>query len=192
MAVAPLANASRANPLPHTFVGDGAISASVSLDSTGVLTSTAEFSSVTLGVCADVTPIVGTITPPTLVRDGVPETGVGGGCFPFSSVYGDDTGSTVVVHAEEVGLMAPVYIACVDVDGDGICAPTTGDEYNVCAHTRAGDVSILVASTPCTIYENPSATANPFVYVAVVASLSVDGTTVVPQATPTGSIWLVN
>src|SRR5438128_2413509 len=95
--LAPEASAlgSAAQPMAHPYVGVSLTNAIVNVDEStplGDVVASASSSTTIVGVCLDLSPIVQTFPlPPQLDRDGVAETGVGGGCFAFHTIYGDDT-----------------------------------------------------------------------------------------------------
>ncbi|GEM_PF-6041861 len=188
MIATPLANAgTAAHPHTHTFVGVSAQDAQIHVDSNGIAFDSAVDTAV-VGLCADVTPVLSAITPPTVFRDGDTETGIGGGCFAFTTVYGSDAGTTVTVFGQDiVGSINTVYVACVDVNGDGLCTPDLGgDQYNLCENGVS-----LTHGGSCQVYEDPAA-ANPYVYVLVLAGVTVDASGVTPTAAVAGFLFLSN
>lgn len=136
----PLVAASAAHPHEHTYVGAGAAYALAA----------------SVPACEDT----------SVEPDGDPETGVGGACFPFQTVYGDDTGATVTAWvAEDVAAGDVAFAACVDVNGDGVCSDLTGDPFHLCHTGPTGTGSLSLTSVgACTVYEDPAA-LQPYAYV---------------------------
>lgn len=151
-------------------------------------------SATAVGVCYDVLPgLAGSIIPPpTVVRDQDPDVGVGGGCFPFTTAYGSDVGRTVTVYvSESAPFVQPSWVACVDVDGDGVCLQGGADSINVCSTGGAysGSVSETFGGA-CTMYLDPAAASqNLFVVFLTKATAGVDG--VAAQTAAWGSISLL-
>lgn len=187
---APLAAASAAHPHTHMFAGTSAQNAFVNMKTDGIKEKL-QVNVDLVGVCADVTPVTEQLFPVEPVRDGDTETGVGGSCFSFHSVYGDDTGTVRSVFVQDFSSQfLPVYVVCVDVNGDGLCSNDLGtDEFNLCASTATGPVSLLDGGA-CSIYENPAATLNPYVYVLVVGGLTDDHGAIAAYADTGGYIFL--
>lgn len=126
-----------------------------------------------VGYCWDVSPLLHPGIPPSPVRDMDPEVGAGGGCFGFSTQYGDDTGSTVSVYVDETtSPLPPVWITCVDMNGDGVCTSLT-DHVNVCSTgtSTSGSVSLTYPGSSCSIYEDPAAVSQN-VFVTFIGAIS--------------------
>jgi hypothetical protein len=138
----PAANATPAHPDKHVYVA-----------SQGPLASPTQVS------CADLDPLGGNMDP---------ETGIGGACFPFTTQAGSDTGSAVQITVTDALSTGVTWIACIDLNGDGICASGV-DEMDVCwtGSGTSGGFS-LTSSGPCVIYEDPVTVASTL-YVAFVA-----------------------
>lgn len=103
--------------------------------------------------------------------DGDMESGVGGACFDYTTVYGSDAGETVRVHATDQGLGAPEWLTCLDYDGDDLCLDNTPDLIQRC-YTTATDSSIG-PSGDCTVFLDPA--ASPTLYVLTIGPLSATG-----------------
>lgn len=95
--------------------------------------------------CSDAAPV-----------DGDPESGVGGACFPYATVHGDDAGSTVTVWLEEDVPVGDVYfLVCLDYGWDGACS---GLDVQDACHTggaQAGSYS-FTTNGPCLAYLDPA------------------------------------
>lgn len=191
MLLAPMVGASAAHPHVHLYAG-------TSLNNVFIKTKTdagkIKFSldAAVVGYCADGSPLLGTIFPPEIVRDGDTDFGVGGGCFAYQTIYGDDTGATLTSNvAEALGTgFIPVWVSCVDVNGDGTCAGVLGEPYNICTSGANGPYS-LVDGGACTVYADPAAVLNPAVFVLIIGGLDVeqDGA-ITPSAATVGTIFL--
>lgn len=187
--VAPLVASSPAHPDTHNYYGSALLgAATVSTDQLKV-----DFDvdiSVT-GACWDMFPLLRPGVPPTPVRDLDPDFGVAGGCFPFETTAGSDTGTTPLIYVSEGTPSSVVWVACVDVDGNGICSSSGADEFNLCStgagHT--GSESLLSPGQACLVYANPAA-ALPALFVVMVGTLSADGTTVSGSQPVFGGITL--
>lgn len=187
--VAPYVGASAAHPHTHLYAGMSASSVVLNVENDA---GTVSFSldTAVVGVCADGSPILGSLVPPTVVRDEDNDVGVGGGCFEFVTVYGDDTGATLTSSVQEAVRTAlrPVWVACVDVNGDGICSGNS-EPYNLCSIGSQGAYSLL-NNGPCTTYAHPGATLNPALFVLIVGGLTSDGSAIVPYAATAGTIFV--
>lgn len=190
--IAPLVGASAAHPHPHTYVGTSLNSVYLNVE-----TDNANFlftlDSAVVGLCLDGSPFLKTFLPPEPVRDGDTDVGVGGSCFAFETVYGNDAGSTLTVSVQESisSGLKPVWVACVDVNGDGTCSAVLNEPYNVCTNGPSGAYSISdPLHGPCTVYADPDAIVNPAVHVLMIGGLSVDGTTITPNVATAGNIFV--
>ncbi|HWH09251.1 MAG TPA: hypothetical protein VNX21_08630 [Candidatus Thermoplasmatota archaeon] len=188
MLLAPFVGASAAHPHTHNYAGTAAnnVSLNYKLEGNKVKYS---FESAVVGVCADGSPLLSRLFPPEPVRDEDTDIGVGGGCFAFETVYGNDAGATLNVIVQDITGIAPAWIACVDVNGDGLCSKN-GDEYNLCVATVSGPYSLTYNAPGCTIYANPLATLNPAVFVLVIGGVSGDSDAIEPHAGAAGFIYL--
>jgi hypothetical protein len=168
---------SAAQPMLHEYYGTSLDNVYVNLDEPtplGEIQAEAASSVSVVGVCADISPLFNGV--PNIGLDGVAETGVGGGCFAFTTVYGSDVGTTQRVSVSEAALTEihpVVYQVCVDENGDGLCSAATGDEVALCEAT-SGHGFFLGTTTPCTIYLDPLA-ANQAVFVQIIGEVLVDG-----------------
>ncbi|HVL48883.1 MAG TPA: hypothetical protein VM889_10030 [Candidatus Thermoplasmatota archaeon] len=100
------------------------------------------------------------LLPPQVTFSEDTPTGVGGACFPWETASGDDTGDIVTLRAQEFRAPTPpVWIACVDFDGDGFCRSDGSDIVDVCTTgltSLAGSLSLTTNGT-CDIYNDPGA-----------------------------------
>lgn len=198
--IVPSASAfSAAHPHSHDYYGSSLNNAAVFFNEKVAGSHIKEKATVAATVttgCLDFTPIAQiTPLPPQVVRDQDPDVGVGMACFSFETMYGSDTGSTVTITTIDSLAQEPVvWLACVDVNGDGLCSTLTGDEVNLCAtgtvpFESAGSVSLSYGGA-CTIYENPAAVLNPNVYVFYVGAVSTDDTNATVDTAIAGEVYL--
>lgn len=127
----PLAGATPAHPHDHRYAGAGVPSGS----------------GWAVPSCADVSPL-----------DLDPESGVGGACFPFASVHGDDTGETVWVQVAEDAPAGTVYFfVCMDHDFDGVCTGFGHEILDIChtGYLTAGGYSATTGGL-CLAYLDPA------------------------------------
>lgn len=187
--IAPFVGASAAHPHTHIYAGTSAGSVVLNVENDNGKISF-DFQSAVVGLCADGSPFLASLVPPTPIRDGDEDIGVGGGCFAFETVYGDDTGATLTSFVQEQvrTSLRPVWIACVDSSGDGICSGNN-EPYNVCTVGLTGGYS-LINGGPCTTYADPAATINPALFVLIIGGLNSDGATIEPSAASAGTIFV--
>lgn len=186
--LAPVVGASAAHPHTHIYAGTAAsnVNLVVKTDAGKVKYS---LESAIVGACVDGSPFLSSLVPPTPVRDGDEDIGVGGGCFEFQTRYGNDAGATLTSFVQEQvrTSLRPVWIACVDVSGDGICSGRT-EPYNLCTVGTTGGVSLITGGA-CTTYADPAA-ANPALFVLVIGGLEAEDGTIVPTAATAGTIFI--
>ena len=190
--IAPFVGASAAPPPPHTYVGTSLNSVAINLK-TDAGKVKYHLDAAVVGICVDGSPFLKTFLPPEPVRDGDTDIGVGGSCFAYETVYGNDAGATLTVAVQESisSGLKPVWVACVDVNGDGTCSSRLNEPYNVCTTGTAGAYSLSDGvNGPCTIYADPAATLNPAVHVLMIGGLSVEDGTVTPNVATAGNIFL--
>lgn len=190
--VAPLVGASAAHPHPHTYVGTSLNGVSLNLKVEGLKVKYALDSAV-VGYCVDGSPFLRSFFPPEPVRDGDSDIGIGGGCFAYETVYGNDAGATLTVALQESmsTSLRPVWVACVDVNGDGTCAGALNEPYNICTNGANGAYSLSDGvGGACTIYADPAATLNPAVFILVIGGIEADGDAVTPNGATAGNIFL--
>lgn len=188
MLLAPFVGASAAHPHTHNYVGTALNNVSLNAKVEGAKVKYS-FNSAVVGICADGSPLLSSLFPPVPARDGDADIGVGGGCFEFQTVYGNDAGATLNVIVQDITGIQPVWLACVDVNGNGLCEKGV-DEYNLCRATAAGPYSLTNNAPGCTIFANPAATFNPAVFVLVVGGITADSDAIEPHAGAAGFIFL--
>ncbi|MBI4394210.1 MAG: hypothetical protein HY556_10540 [Euryarchaeota archaeon] len=159
----PAAQASQAHPSDHLFEGDSRIAASLNLVQNehvlGIHIHEHEHvgDAIELGlVCVDEPHV--SLSTTSVWFAGDYRGGYGGGCFPFDTFWGNDSGQTLKVSVFRDGNLPQEvvdleFLACVDVNGDGVCSSASGDSVDDCHNTSTS----YITGGDCQIYENPSA-----------------------------------
>lgn len=206
VAAVPIASAlTDAHPDFHSFYGINNQFAEVDQNAGGASLH-ADEKITAMGVCFPA-PIV-QVAPTLIVSPGDvsdPSIGIGGACFPFETSKGTDAGETHRVNVMELTLtfLRPVYIPCVDVNGDGVCIEAEAnpagvinphdDRVELC-WSIAGQGFVYGSTTdPCNIefYEQGSVVLDETMYVSIVGGVDADGQTVVTYGpSARGVVWL--
>lgn len=92
-----------------------------------------------------------------LPLDGDPESGVGGACFPYATVHGDDAGAQVLVQLAEDAPVGDVhFLVCLDYDWDGVCtSPFEVQDLCRTGSSSSGGISMTWPG-PCLVYIDPA------------------------------------
>lgn len=179
IALLPTTMGSPAHPDPKFWYGTSASTAlaNVNYDDGSTALAASAGSDLSLrGACYDLSPNLKLfpLPPQYLGGDGDPETGVGGACYSYTSIYGDDTGSTrTVVVSSQLGGFFPIFDVCIDVNGDGICQTASSDQTNYCWTGTTGTGGISLWGGSCSVWLDPSA-VDQTVYVNILGAVNVD------------------